>query len=86
MAPVIIRDLDPRTFQRLQAEAERRGVDVDRLAGQQLRDALGTTLAETRPEPHHDLDHLAGTWSEEETESFFSAVAHCRRVDENLWQ
>lgn len=34
---------------------------------------------------HHDLDHLAGTWSEEEAAAFEAALAEQRRVDPELW-
>lgn len=33
---------------------------------------------------HHDLDHLAGTWSAEEAEHFLAAIADMRQCDEGL--
>lgn len=35
---------------------------------------------------HHDLDHLAGTWSEVETETFETALAQQRQIDPELWE
>ncbi|MFV1979275.1 MAG: hypothetical protein ACC649_07970 [Myxococcota bacterium] len=34
---------------------------------------------------YHDLDDLAGTWSEEETAEFDRALREQRRVDPDLW-
>ena len=35
---------------------------------------------------YHDLDFLAGTWSEEDAAEFDNATEGFRRVDEELWQ
>ena len=35
---------------------------------------------------HHDLDFLAGTWSEEDAAEFDNSTEAFRRVDEELWQ
>jgi hypothetical protein len=37
------------------------------------------------PPPYHDLDSMAGTWSEEETAEFDRATASFRQIDEELW-
>ena len=34
---------------------------------------------------HDDLDHLAGTWSEEEAKGFETSLSEQRRVDPDLW-
>jgi len=41
------------------------------------------------PEPntrHHDLDALAGTWSEQESDAFSAAIAPLEQIDPELWQ
>ena len=40
---------------------------------------------ETGRELHHDLDHLAVTWTDEEAAAFDAALAEQRRVDPELW-
>jgi len=35
---------------------------------------------------HTDLDHLAGTWSKEDTAEFAGVVAEFGRVDEEMWK
>lgn len=37
------------------------------------------------PERHHELDELAGTWSEEDAAEFDDAVAELRRIDPEVW-
>ena len=34
---------------------------------------------------HHDLDHLAGGWSKEETEEYQKNVQIFERIDGNVW-
>jgi hypothetical protein len=45
-----------------------------------LEEAAGQRTATAR-ELHDDLDHLAGSWSEEEAAAFESALVEQRRVD-----
>jgi hypothetical protein len=35
---------------------------------------------------YHDLDALAGTWSDDDARSFDAAVADFGRVDQDLWK
>ena len=35
---------------------------------------------------YHDLDHLAGSWSEQEAAEFDRALAEQRRIDPELWE
>jgi hypothetical protein len=81
---ITIRDLDLVTLQRLESEARRRGVDVPTLA----RDVLRQAVPQVSPtsQVHHDLDSLAGTWSQADADAFEAAVADFRRVDQELWK
>ncbi|HZK82609.1 MAG TPA: hypothetical protein VFC46_16110 [Humisphaera sp.] len=73
--------LDPDTFRRLESEAHRRGIAVAVLAGNLLRQ-----LVESDAAIHHDLDALAGTWSDDEVIAFECATAQMRQVDTELWR
>ena len=48
-----------------------------------LEEALGLTSGPKMRQ--HDLDHLAGTWSQEEADEFDAALAEQRRIDPELW-
>ena len=35
--------------------------------------------------PYHDLDYLAGTWSQEDEREFIANTQQFREIDQNLW-
>lgn len=51
-----------------------------------LRERLGLDADEPDPETHDDLDHLAGTWSQEQAKEFDEALREQRQIDEKLWR
>jgi plasmid stability protein len=85
MANLSIRGLDEETAARLKAAAQARGVSVNRHALDLLRRGLGL-LPRTRSERHHDLDHLAGTWTAEDTAELAKALAAFEHIDDELWR
>jgi len=36
--------------------------------------------------PYHDLDFLAGTWTEQDSREFFANLADLSQIDEELWR
>jgi hypothetical protein len=84
---ITIRHLDEATIDWLDAEARRRGTDVERIVIELIHQGAKTTTPPQEGLPvFHDLDALAGTWTQEEAEEFLQATADFRRVDEALWQ
>jgi len=51
-----------------------------------LREALAQTGKPTGVSVQHDLDGLAGTWSDEAANEFLAATKDLGRVDEDLWK
>lgn len=51
-----------------------------------LKPGEGYRALKRARELHYDLDHLAGTWSEEEAAAFDTALAEQRRIDPELWE
>jgi len=82
---ITIENLDADLLERLRGEARRRGVDVSVLAKKLIEESL-PPAGEERPPPFHDLDHLAGTWSEKDVAAFHAATADFEQVDEDLWK
>ena len=39
-----------------------------------------------QPVVHHDLDALAGTWTQEEAATFEAALRDQRKIDPELWE
>jgi len=82
---IMIDDIDDATASWLIAEAKRQGVSVEKVAGQLLQRGLEWERRRTELPPYHDLDALAGTWSEDEAAAFLQAVADFEHVDPALW-
>jgi hypothetical protein len=59
----------------LTEEAGRRGVSVESIAGQLLQRGLEWERCRAGLPTYHDLDALAGTWSEDDAAAFLHAVA-----------
>lgn len=81
-----LRSDDPALEQAIRAHARARGVSLNRAAVELLLQSLELT-----PEPPDRrigarLDHLAGTWSEEEADAFDRAVADLARIDDEMWR
>ena len=83
---IMIDDIDDATASWLMAEAKRQGVSVERVAGQLLQRGLEWERRRTALPTYHDLDALAGTWSEDEAMAFLQAVADFEHVEPALWQ
>jgi hypothetical protein len=50
-----------------------------------IEQGIGHTQEYIRPK-FHDLDKLAGTWSEKDAEEFSLASAPFETIDEDLWK
>jgi hypothetical protein len=79
---ITIQGVEESVARRLEAEARRRGLSTEEFALELIRRALGAGRGQT----YHDLDSLAGTWSEEQADEFLAAVADFEKVDETLWR
>jgi hypothetical protein len=84
-----VRGIEPALDQRLRAEAKRRGVSLNRVTLQLLRQSLGLELRPALEAPDAvcstDLDHLAGTWTKEDAQEFDRELGALRRIDPELW-
>ena len=84
MGAMTIRGLDEDEATRLKRDAATRGVSVNALLKQMVREALGLDRP-PRGQRHTDLDALAGTWSEEDAEGFAQAMQPFEQVEPGLW-
>lgn len=86
---ITIEGVDQATFEKLLAEAKQRGVKVADVAREALRRGAESpiSLEPVVPSagPWHDLDHLSGTWSDEDLAEFKAATADFERIDPELW-
>lgn len=77
----ITRNISAKLQKAIQKRAGADGLSLDGTAPGMLEE----TEQRDRRELHHDLDHLAGTWSDEEVEFFDAALAEQRHIDPELW-
>lgn len=78
---ITLQDLDQKTEQWLQAEAQRTGDPLAIIARRLLE--RGLALEATT---HHDLDWMLGSWTEDEAAEFEQAVVEFEQVDETMWR
>jgi hypothetical protein len=84
MTAITLRNIPPKLQEAIRRRAGADGLSLNKTVLRMLEEAAGQR-ATARPELHYDLDHLAGTWSEEEAEAFDEALAEQRRIDPELW-
>lgn len=85
MATMTLRGIDDRIAQALKERAAREGLSVNALTLKLLRETLGIEKTK-RIVTYTDLDHLAGTWSEQDAVEFEQATAVFEKVDEDMWK
>ena len=81
MSTITVRGLSVEQLDALKLEARRQGISMNRLALRRLtdqRDPPKTREVTT-------FEKLAGTWSQQEAESFMAAIAPLEQVDPELW-
>jgi hypothetical protein len=83
---ITITGIDEAIVNWISQEAARRGIGFQEMVLQLIYTGVGIER-ETPPIPiYHDLDSLAGTWSDQEANEFLEAISEFNRVDEKLWQ
>ena len=83
---ITIQDLDDVTAKWISEESERRGISVESLVLELIRKGINIDQETSQLQVYHDLDSLAGTWSEEHEAEFLNAIADFEHVDEKLWR
>lgn len=79
-----LRCVDKQMMARLKQEAKTRDISVNQLILILLRTDLGLSNKQIKI-VHHDLDHLAGTWSKQEAKRFNKSIEDFEKIDEDIW-
>jgi hypothetical protein len=85
---ITIEGIDEATFEKLLAKAKQRGVTIGVIAREALQRTAETPTPPVENQssgPWHDLDHLAGTWTDEDLAEFNAATADFEKIDPELW-
>ncbi|PIV84705.1 MAG: hypothetical protein COW52_06150 [Nitrospirae bacterium CG17_big_fil_post_rev_8_21_14_2_50_50_9] len=85
MKQITLRGIPEKVKKAVQKEAERKGLSLNRAFISLLSRTVSGTAREKKV-IHHDLDHLAGLWSREESTAFDKYLGIQRKVDEELWK
>lgn len=87
---VTLRGIDDRLVRTLRREAQRRRRSLNRTVLDLLAEATGLAeapgAAGAARQRFNDLDHLAGTWSEQDARDFDRHLRSSRRIDDDLWR
>jgi len=84
MKAITLRNLPPDVAKAVKQKARREGLSLNRAIIRLLEETTGGNAG--RKEIHHDLDHLAGRWSEQEYQGFMEALSDQRRIDPEMWR
>jgi plasmid stability protein len=82
MTAITLRNIPLKLQEAIRQRAGKDGLSLNKTVLRMLEEAASQRAGR---ELHHDLDHLAGTWSAEEAAAFEAALAEQRRIDPGLW-
>ena len=83
MRAITVRNIPEEVAQLIQRVSAHTGLSLNKTILQLLKERV--ELEEGRRRVFHDLDHLAGKWTEEEAANFDRDLAEHRIVDDELW-
>ena len=82
---ITLRNIPPDLLRKLEERAKAEGASLAQTVLKALGEGLGARPGK-QPVRHHDLDHLAGTWSRKEAAAFDKALKEQRQIDAELWR
>ena len=85
MKTITIRGIDPGLDQVIKFQAKQNNLSVNQWILQALKKVTGVGK-EPVFKKHHDLDPLAGGWSEEEARTFLKNTQIFEKIDEDVWR
>jgi hypothetical protein len=85
MKTLTIYGFDDHLEQAINARAAQQNQSVSQWIVETLRHVLESDQ-ESDMKTYHDLDHLAGGWSKEETERFLQNIQIFEKIDEDVWK
>jgi len=85
MTTMTLRGVDDTIANSLKEIARREDSSVNSVILRIIKESLGIDK-KRRDAVYDDLDHLAGTWSEQDATEFESATSVFEKVDEDMWK
>ncbi len=78
-----LRGISPELMMQLKREAKRLHISINTLVLKMIERGLGFTREKL---VHHDLDHLAGSWSADDEKQFKENTQSFEQIDKELWK
>jgi hypothetical protein len=85
MTTISVRGLDPSLAEKLKQAAKNEGKSVNHFILETIKRVLGEEKEKRFSVLHHDMDHLFGTWSQEEFDRIQGKINSERKIDPELW-
>lgn len=85
MKTITVRGIDSNTANYLKQYASDHGTSVNTAIVNLLQQALGVTK-QPRQKIYHDLDDLAGGWTDNDLKEFENNTSQLSEIDKELWQ
>lgn len=79
-----LRNIAPNVMLLLKKEAAKQKISVNSLILQMIEQGVGIAHP-TKKVIFHDLDHLAGTWSDKDKKAFDENIKSFENLDKELW-
>jgi hypothetical protein len=86
MAAITVRNLPPEVARRIKQKAKKERISLNRAVISLLENATGIRSADSKDVLHHDLDELAGCWSEDEYQEFLETLHEQRQIEPEVWK
>ena len=86
MGSMSIRGVDEQLSALLKQQAAIAGKSLNQLVLEMLKKNVGMEKKKKFTQEYHDLDHLFGSWSEDEFNTIQGEIDEQRRIDTELWK
>lgn len=86
MKLVTLRNLPPELARIIRRKANEKRTSINKAVISLLEESVGIQGRKVEKSLYHDLDALAGSWTEEEALAFEKALARQRAIDPDLWK
>lgn len=86
MKIVTLRNLSPELTRIIRRRAAEQRTSITKAVTGLLEEATGIRHTKRRRTVYHDLDALAGTWTNEDAGAFDENLGRLRQVDPELWK
>lgn len=86
MKALSIRGVDQQLAAKLKQQAEAAQKSINQFVLDALRNQVGLSKEPRFTRQYDDLDHLFGSWSDEEFQQISNKIDSERQIDEELWR